>query len=162
MDDPPPVKYSTAILDAHHLYGDKGVIRDCGNRFRYLFVNPPPEEYLTTILDVYHDYKLMVVIKKNELDNYPPNAYKIYQCVICLNNPSNILYNPCLHVCACSQCNDKGEFKKCPYCREKIKETITIKEKIEEIITIKIEISFLNKLLEWIVAVLQKTINTIL
>ena len=64
MDDPPPVKYSTAILDAHHLYGDKGVIRVCGNRFRYLFVNPPPEEYLTTILDVYHDYKLMVVIKK--------------------------------------------------------------------------------------------------
>ena len=67
-------------------------------------------------------------IKKYELDQYPPNAYKKDQCVVCLNDSPNILYNPCLHVCVCSQCNDKGEFKKCPYCREKIEEIIIIKK----------------------------------
>ena len=70
-------------------------------------------------------------IKKYELEQCPTNAYKIDQCVICLTNPSNILYNPCLHVCVCSQCDDKGEFKKRPYCREKIEETIIIKKKFD-------------------------------
>ena len=109
-----------------------------------------PKEYLRIGLWVKHFHRPME-IKKYELEEYPTNAYKINQCVICLTNPSNILYNPCLHVCVCSRCNDKGEFKNCPYCRENIEEIIIIKKN-----------SFLNKLLKWMVIVLQKPINTIL
>ena len=43
------------------------------------------------------------------------------ECVICLENKSNILYLDCLHVCVCNVCDSKGKFNKCPLCRTKIK-----------------------------------------
>ena len=109
-----------------------------------------PKQYLKIRLCVCHYYKPMG-IKKYELEQCPSNVYKIDQCVICLTNPSNIFYNPCLHFCVCSQCDDKGKFNKCPYCREKIEETIIIKKNL-----ILKTYLFLNKLLKWIVIVLQK------
>ena len=87
---------------------------------------PLPDKYFKIELTVYHYYDYIKILK--ELDNCPRNAYKIDQCVRCLTNSSNILYNPCLHVCVCSQCDDEGKFKKCPYCREKIEEIIIIKK----------------------------------
>ena len=87
----------------------------------------PPKKFEIN-LQVCHYYKKIKI--RNELEQCPSNAYKIDQCVICLTDPSNILYNPCLHFCVCSQCDVKGEFKNCPYCREKIEEIIIIKNKI--------------------------------
>ena len=43
------------------------------------------------------------------------------ECVICFENKSNILYLDCLHVCVCNDCDFKGKFKKCPFCRTRIK-----------------------------------------
>ena len=43
------------------------------------------------------------------------------ECVICLENKSNILYLDCFHVCVCNVCDSKGRFNKCPLCRTKIK-----------------------------------------
>ena len=43
------------------------------------------------------------------------------ECIVCLENKSNILYLDCLHVCVCNVCDSKGKFKKCPLCRTKIK-----------------------------------------
>ena len=78
-------------------------------------------------LRVFHFYKLKKIIKKSEtLKKCPAIAYKLEQCVICLDNKPNILYKPCLHYCVCSQCVDKGNFENCPYCREKIEKTILI------------------------------------
>ena len=43
------------------------------------------------------------------------------ECIVCLENKSNMLYLDCLHVCVCNVCDSKGKFKKCPLCRTKIK-----------------------------------------
>ena len=43
------------------------------------------------------------------------------ECIVCLENKSNILYLDCLHVCVCNVCDSKGGFNKCPLCRTKIK-----------------------------------------
>ena len=43
------------------------------------------------------------------------------ECIVCLENKSNILYLDCLHVCVCNVCDSKGRFNKCPLCRTKIK-----------------------------------------
>ena len=83
--------------------------------FKYLY-----KEYSNIELEVSHIYKNMEV-----LDHCPPNSFKIDQCVICLTEPPNILYNPCCHICVCSQCN-KEELGTCPYCRKKIENRILI------------------------------------
>ena len=55
-------------------------------------------------------------------DNKPARKTILEQeCVICLENKSNILYLECLHVCVCNVCDSKGKFNKCPLCRTKIK-----------------------------------------
>ena len=43
------------------------------------------------------------------------------ECIVCLENKSNMLYLDCFHVCVCNVCDSKGKFKKCPLCRTKIK-----------------------------------------
>ena len=48
-------------------------------------------------------------------------AIKEKECVICFENKPNILYTECLHIVACSSCDAKGKFIKCPFCRTKIK-----------------------------------------
>ena len=42
------------------------------------------------------------------------------ECVICFENKLNILYTECLHIVACSSCDTKGKFTKCPFCRTRI------------------------------------------
>ena len=42
------------------------------------------------------------------------------ECIVCLENKSNMLYLDCFHVCVCNVCDSKGKFKKCPLCRTKI------------------------------------------
>ena len=63
-----------------------------------------------------------------ELDHCPPNAYKKEQCVICLDDKPNILFNPCLHVCVCFQCDEVKLLKDCPYCRKNIENRISIRK----------------------------------
>ena len=59
----------------------------------------------------------------DEVEDYKPTRKTILEqeCVICLENKSNILYLDCLHVCVCNVCDSKGKFNKCPLCRTKIK-----------------------------------------
>ena len=59
----------------------------------------------------------------DEVEDYKPARKTILEqeCVICLENKSNILYLDCLHVCVCNVCDSKGKFNKCPLCRTKIK-----------------------------------------
>ena len=49
------------------------------------------------------------------------NAEKIFKedvCVICLTNPSNILFCNCGHLCVCEECSKTGEsLEKCPICK---------------------------------------------
>ena len=56
----------------------------------------------------------------NNNNNKIINAEKIFKedkCVICLTNPSNILFCNCGHLCVCEECSKTGEgLEKCPIC----------------------------------------------
>jgi hypothetical protein len=45
------------------------------------------------------------------------------QCTVCLDNLSDILLEPCRHVCVCSQCVREQNIQCCPICRETIHNT---------------------------------------
>ena len=96
------------------------------NKNNYTFSSSLPEEYFKVFLEVAHFYEPMK-IKTYELEQCPTKAYKLDQCVICLDKKPNILYKPCMHYCICSQCESKEKFENCPYCREIIEESILIK-----------------------------------
>ena len=91
-----------------------------------LHTYPLPKKPFKIELTICYYYSQEKILK--ELEFYPPNVYKKDQCVICLDNTPNILFNPCLHVCVCNECEDKTIFKKCPYCRIMIKEFSIIKK----------------------------------
>ncbi|XP_063418143.1 uncharacterized protein LOC134700922 [Mytilus trossulus] len=46
-----------------------------------------------------------------------------YICKICFDNPVEVTFLPCMHVCCCKNCSDKLKVKQCPICRKKIKES---------------------------------------
>ena len=48
------------------------------------------------------------------------NTFKEDKCVICLTNPSNILFCNCGHICVCEECSKTGEsLENCPICKTK-------------------------------------------
>jgi len=51
--------------------------------------------------------------------------FEIPECVICLSEPSNIIFLKCGHYCVCVDCNKQLKKRCCPLCREKILDTIT-------------------------------------
>ena len=48
------------------------------------------------------------------------------RCVICLTNQRNILFNPCRHVCCCSDCGLSSSIQTCPMCRQSLEERVVI------------------------------------
>ena len=44
-------------------------------------------------------------------------SFKSNECVICLTNPSNVLFCNCGHLCLCSECERKKLSNKCPICK---------------------------------------------
>ena len=72
-----------------------------------------------------------IVIKITKFDFNPEEDYDYYreirttineeECVICYENPPNILYSDCCHISVCYECDTKGRFSSCPLCRRKIK-----------------------------------------
>ena len=44
-------------------------------------------------------------------------TFKSEECVICLTNPSNILFCNCGHLCYCSECEKLKTSNKCPICK---------------------------------------------
>ena len=48
------------------------------------------------------------------------NTNKIFksdECVICLNNPLNILFCNCGHIPICAECDDMKTLNNCPVCK---------------------------------------------
>ena len=55
--------------------------------------------------------------KSKEIVN-EEKIFKEDKCVICLTNPSNILFCNCGHICVCEECSKTGEsLEKCPICK---------------------------------------------
>ena len=47
-------------------------------------------------------------------------------CTLCLDNPRNVMFNPCHHVGACLHCTNRLEHPRCPYCNEAYEEVVQI------------------------------------
>ncbi|TNJ26582.1 Ankyrin repeat protein 2 [Giardia muris] len=53
-------------------------------------------------------------------------AFQATSCIICLSAPKNTLLQPCMHVCACSECSKELRGKRCPVCRSWVERVDTI------------------------------------
>ena len=60
----------------------------------------------------------------------PPtqNVFEDDNCLVCLENKPNIIFNPCNHFVICEKCDEKGKFINCVKCREKICNKLKIKK----------------------------------
>jgi hypothetical protein len=47
-------------------------------------------------------------------------------CVVCRENPKEVLMMPCRHLCVCKDCGHRVELTRCPLCREVIAERLTV------------------------------------
>ena len=47
-------------------------------------------------------------------------------CVVCMDNPSQIVFYPCLHVSICERCFEQGKLTSCTNCREEIVRTVNV------------------------------------
>ena len=59
---------------------------------------------------------------KSMIEKYNINSCKIFKsekCIICLNNPSNVLFCFCGHIPICSECNEINPLDNCPICKTK-------------------------------------------
>ena len=49
-----------------------------------------------------------------------------HTCVICLTQERNVVFSPCHHLCACSDCGTNPSLTSCPLCRTNIGERLTV------------------------------------
>lgn len=47
-------------------------------------------------------------------------------CVVCMNNVPCVVFGPCGHVALCDVCNSEYENEKCPVCKQKIVDRVTL------------------------------------
>jgi hypothetical protein len=55
--------------------------------------------------------------------------YESRECVICLGNPSEVVFSPCGHLCACKACGDRLE--KCCICRVDIQAIVPHDQRLD-------------------------------
>lgn len=49
-----------------------------------------------------------------------------FKCIICSDNPKNVIFKPCLHFAMCKLCYDKLLKQNCPICRKPITDSVVI------------------------------------
>ena len=70
------------------------------------------------LLQVTGYFEQMDLVNNNKKIINAENFFKEDECVICLTNPSNILFCNCGHQCVCEKCCKTGEsLEKCPICK---------------------------------------------
>ncbi|VVC96616.1 unnamed protein product [Leptidea sinapis] len=57
--------------------------------------------------------------KERRAQNRDKNLSEVQLCVVCSENPKEVILLPCGHVCLCEDCSDNIQ-DKCPICRERI------------------------------------------
>ena len=68
-------------------------------------------------------------------EDEPPRltrSFKTDHCVICMDNPSNILFYDCMHICTCSECEENRPLHACPYCKTRTVEKIVFKKYVSK------------------------------
>ncbi|XP_071144499.1 polyadenylate-binding protein-interacting protein 1-like [Mytilus edulis] len=59
----------------------------------------------------------------NGNQNLGDNTDDKYMCKICFDDPVEVTFLPCMHVCCCKNCSDKLKVKQCPICRKRIRQS---------------------------------------
>ena len=84
-------------------------------------------------IEITLERSLEMVEHERELNNYPSDleyeedddiknineikTYKTDECVICLENKTNVLFCNCGHICVCQKCIEIKRLTKCPVCK---------------------------------------------
>jgi hypothetical protein len=84
---------------------------------RFLKMADRIKQYIRNAKDKFQMEKL-----KN-LGNILPDEFK---CIICIENPKNVIFKPCLHMAICKTCCQMLDKRVCPICKVAIKDTVNI------------------------------------
>jgi hypothetical protein len=49
-----------------------------------------------------------------------------FRCVLCSEQPRNVIFKPCLHLAVCSLCDSKLDERTCLVCRGPVESSVTI------------------------------------
>jgi len=86
---------------------------DEGNKKEFL-LKKIEQNPLTEILEM--NIEVQKIIQKK--------SFKCNDCVICLDQPKEIMLIPCNHMCVCSKCSQKVTI--CPICRQQTEQKIKV------------------------------------
>ncbi len=90
-------------------------LQELRGRFQLLTRNPYLDICVFTRRDGTVKADLEFSRKKKIRQPFIETIYESRECVICLGNPSEIVFSPCGHLCACKACGDRLE--NCCICR---------------------------------------------
>jgi hypothetical protein len=84
---------------------------------RFLKLTNGIKQYLQNAKERFYMEKL------SNLGRILPDEFK---CIICIDNPKNVIFKPCLHMAICQTCCQKLDKRTCPICKKPIRETVNI------------------------------------
>ena len=67
-------------------------------------------------VEEYNRYSLQEEEEEEQIIN-TIKSFKSDECVICLTNPTNVLFCNCRHICICDECNKMKPLDICPICK---------------------------------------------
>jgi hypothetical protein len=65
-------------------------------------------------------------IKMKKFQKYSEALSDDYKCIICIENPKNVIFKPCLHMSMCKNCYASLPKQECPICKRPIKSLVTL------------------------------------
>ena len=90
-------------------------------QFEFIFKIKRSSDYMTVLMNEWvlnHFFRQSCLTNNKKKIINAEKTFKQDECVICLTNPSNILFCNCGHLCVCEECSKTGEsLEKCPICK---------------------------------------------
>lgn len=76
---------------------------------------------------VHSESEKTICVTADATDNLPckPETYNSAVCKICFDNQATVVFDPCMHLCICTQCLKNNKVS-CPLCRRSIAKTFEI------------------------------------
>lgn len=82
------------------------------------------KKWLTNLATQYKKHKELTRMSKTfQISSTLSDDYK---CVICTENPKNVIFRPCMHLSICKLCYDRLNEKTCPICKQDISSYIAV------------------------------------
>lgn len=65
-------------------------------------------------------------IKMKKFQKFSESLSDDYKCIICIENPKNVIFKPCLHMAVCKRCYGSLPKQECPICKRQIKNVVSV------------------------------------